>query len=90
MNNERLSPELEHHAEGFRQNRVLADQLCDPLAPAQLVWRPAPERWSVAECLLHLNVTAALYLALVEPAIDRGRAKGLTGSGPYRTGWLSA
>jgi hypothetical protein len=84
-----LSPQLEGHAAGFRENRLIADQLCDPLGSAQFVWRPAPDRWSVGDCLVHLNVTAASYRDAIETAIARGRANGLVGSGPFTPNWLS-
>ncbi len=52
--------------------------------PAQLTWRPSPKRWSVAECLNHLNVTVTKYLPRIEAMIARGRAEGRTGRGPFK------
>lgn len=89
MNQPPLSPQLDHYAEGFRKNRLRADQLCDPLAPAQLVWHPSSGGWSVADCLMHLNVTATLHLERIDTAIERALAAGSLGSGPFRSGWLS-
>jgi len=51
------------------QHRVL------PLSIEQLRWRPDLRRWSVAECLDHLNLTLDLYLPKIEDAILRGRHK---------------
>ncbi len=41
--------------------------------------RPGPDQWSVAECLIHLNMTSRAFLPLIEDAIRRGRDQGLFG-----------
>ncbi|HEX2219347.1 MAG TPA: DinB family protein, partial [Gemmatimonadales bacterium] len=55
--------------------------------------RPAPDRWSVAGCLVHLNLSGGLYLPALDRAIADARARGLTGGGEYRPGlvggWLA-
>ncbi len=48
------------------------------------MWRPSPKRWSVAECLNHLNVTVTKYLPRIGAMIARGRAEGRTARGPFR------
>ncbi|MCG8455574.1 MAG: DinB family protein [Holophagales bacterium] len=53
------------------------------LDPPIALRRPEPGRWSVAECIEHLNVTADLYLPRMEAAIRRGREKGLEGRAPF-------
>jgi hypothetical protein len=42
----------------------------------ELRWhlRADPARWSMAECVEHLNLTAKAYLPLLEAALERGRA----------------
>ncbi len=57
------------------------------LSHAQLNWRTAPERWSVAECLDLLNVSVARTFDALDRAMAAGRAAGLTGAGPFRYGW---
>jgi len=47
-----------------------------PLSLEQLRWRPEPHRWSIAECLDHLNITLALYLPKIDHAIGFGRGVG--------------
>src|SRR5947209_7623207 len=57
-------------------------ELTDALRRAKLVagpsidntWnaRPAPSQWSVAECLIHLNLTSRAFLPLIDDAINRG------------------
>lgn len=81
--------ELDDYARQFREARERAGRLTRGLSGGQFNWRPAPGRWSVAECLVHLTVTAEQVCAKVRPAIARGRERGLTGSGPFRYGWLA-
>lgn len=81
--------ELDDYARQFREAREHASRLTRGLSQEQFNWRPAPGRWSVAECLVHLTVTATQICAKTRTAIARGRERGLTGSGPFRYGWLS-
>lgn len=38
--------------------------------------RPDRDRWSVAECVAHLNLTAEAFLPLIDEALGRAYAKG--------------
>jgi len=64
-------------------------ELSTPLEDAGFHWRPARGRWSISECLAHLNVVDGLDLPAISDAIARGRAAGWTGTGPFRYGFLS-
>lgn len=61
------------------------------LGEAQGRWRPAPDRWSVAECLAHLAKTARQYepglLAAVRAARARAR-RAPPGGAAFRPGWF--
>lgn len=70
-------------------NREAARALFQGRTDAQLRWRPAPEAWSIVECLLHLNQTGRVYLAPIDRALTAGRRRGRTGDGPYRHSWFS-
>lgn len=53
--------------------------------------RPAPGRWSVAECIAHLNLTSHAFLPLLEEGLARARRLGGPPPGRYRrdlAGWL--
>jgi hypothetical protein len=78
--------ERELAAYGAQFEAAIADAaaLAGTLTESQLEWRPAPPRWSVADCLNHLNVTAEKYLPRLEEMIARGVAEGRTGRGPFR------
>jgi len=41
-------------------------------------------RWSAAECLRHLNITADSYFTIWERALGRAREEGRSGEGPFR------
>jgi len=79
-----LAPEVDEFRKQFEQ--VAADMcaLVNPLTDEQFCWKPAPDRWSIEECVEHLNATARAYL----PTIDRGIAetigRNLYSGGPFR------
>ena len=83
-----LVPELAARRRDYQAAADEARERFGGLSEAQLAWRPEPGRWSVAECLDHLHVTGEEVLARVEAAVDRGWARGTTGSPPFRYGWL--
>lgn len=58
------------------------------LTPEQFQWRPGPGRWSIGECLAHLNVANGSVLPAIEAGVAAGRAKGKTGEGPFQYGFL--
>ena len=43
--------------------------LVKPLTPEQLNWKPAPEKWSVGQCVEHLAISAELYLGPIADAL---------------------
>ena len=71
----------------FAAIRTEADALVRGLTPQQFMWSPEPGRWSVAECLAHLNATNALYVPAIREEISRApRARG--DAGPCKLGWF--
>lgn len=78
--------ESELQAAGERLHRLAAR-----IPPERWGRRPAPERWSAAECVEHLNLTSRAMLPLLDDAL--GRARALGGGAPRRFrrgvwGWL--
>lgn len=65
-----------------------ARELAAELSEAEFRAAPAARRWSVAECLDHLRITADAYLPTLREAIAEGRLRGITGDGPYRADLL--
>src|SRR2546425_358872 len=66
--------------------RSRTEQLINGLSPEQLTRRPDPGKWSIAECLVHLNLTATNIQKLIGSAIQRGKADKIVGLGPFKAG----
>ena len=64
---ERIQGEL---TSALQRAFAVADKVDDEAWTA----RPAPDQWSVAECLTHLNLTSHAFLPLINEAIGSGRA----------------
>ena len=58
------------------------------LTPEKLTQRPEPKRWSIAECIGHLNIVSEDYHPLIAAAIAKGRKENLTGDGPFDPGMM--
>ncbi len=85
---EPLVPTLTAFVEQFEANRKDAQDLVAGVTRAQFNWRPEPHRWSMGECVAHLNLTAVANLAKIEAMIDEARSKGYRSAGPYKHTWL--
>jgi hypothetical protein len=70
-----------------------ATKLARWLSEEQLNWKPAPDRWSIAQCLEHLALTTEKFDPYFTLAIERGREKWpVSSAAKYRPsrlgGWL--
>lgn len=82
-----LVAELQSYREQFEANRRDAQDLAAGLDDRQFNWRTAPGRWSIAECLAHLNITGQMYHAIIDRSIKRARAANHPfAAGPFRHG----
>ena len=70
----------------LNQIRRRAQALVHGVPADQLTRRPDPASWSVAECLAHLNVTAAVMQSLIAHAIAQGKKAEVFGQGPFKLG----
>jgi hypothetical protein len=66
--------------------RQRAESVVRGLTPEQVTTQPAPGKWSIAECILHLNATAAVVQPLMEKAIAQARQDKKVGAGPFDIG----
>src|SRR5258707_9226064 len=78
-----LTPELDGFRRQFEQLAADADVLAGPLADDRFNWKPGPERWSIAQCVEHLNATARAYLPMLDEGIGNAIRLGLYGAGPF-------
>ena len=72
---------------GLREATLTIDgdalNLCAGLNEEQLAWCPAIERWSIAQNLAHLRMTAEAFLPAIDSALETSRKLKLHGKGPF-------
>lgn len=57
--------------------------LARQLSFEQFNWRPDAGRWSIGQCVAHLNITLERYLPVLEQTAADGRRQGRLASGPF-------
>jgi DinB superfamily len=60
-----------------------AEKLLEGISDKQFNWKPSPEKWSIAQCLDHLN-SGWGALPKLDRAIAAAGERGIRGGGPYR------
>jgi hypothetical protein len=94
-----MHPQLQAIVDDFGRTETRLHRLAAALPPDAWLRRPDPSRWSVGECITHLNLTAAAYIPLLQDAWWRGRALGEVAPrrrsspgprGPWPTPWPSS
>lgn len=73
----------------FDANVSHAESLTVGLSREQFNWRPEAGRWSIGQCLAHLNTVNGGDLAPLREAIESGIARKQFGEGPFSYGLLS-
>ena len=82
-----LVADLQSYQEQFEANRRGAQDLVAGLDDRRFNWRSAPGRWSIAECLAHLNIVGQMYHASIDRSIKRAHAANPPfAAGPFRHG----
>ncbi|HZA93040.1 MAG TPA: DinB family protein [Gemmatimonadales bacterium] len=75
----------------FKAAQARLHRLVQVVPEAAWSRRPDPARWSIAECVGHLNLTSQAYLPLLRAALARGGEADTEWRGRYRRdpiGWL--
>ena len=83
-----LAPELASLDRQFESAKAEASELAGGLQDSQFNWRPDARVWSIAQCLLHLNMVGHQYVRVLESSLAAARARGRTGQGPFGYGWF--
>jgi hypothetical protein len=78
-----LAPEIEAFRRQFEQISTDGDAIAAPLTDEQFTWHPGPDKWSIAQCLEHLNATARHYLPYLDEGIAEAIRRGTYAKGPY-------
>jgi len=78
--------------EGFLAQLLAVEQdlpgVADALSPAQFNWQPALGRWSIGQCVEHLNITTERYIPVLRQAEADARSKGTLRPGPFALGFI--
>jgi hypothetical protein len=82
-----MNLDVDRCAQDIKEARLRAQSLVSNLPPGQFTKQPEPGKWSVAECLLHLNTTAEVVQSLMEKAIAEGNRNNTLGRGPFGIGF---
>ena len=82
-----LNPPLDEYRRQYEGLKDDVRELTEGLSRDQLNWAPAPDKWSIAQCLAHLNRTDEAYAEALGPGIVKARERGLEG-GRIRYGIL--
>jgi hypothetical protein len=88
----RLPDQLAAIVDGFDSARARLHALAQDVPDDVWPRRRDPARWSVAECVAHLNLTSRAFLPLVREGIEEARRRPpVAGHGRYRrdfVGWV--
>jgi DinB superfamily len=88
-----VSAELDQIKQELLDARERARRLSEGLTETLWATAPGPSRWSIAECLIHLNTTSERFIPIIDDAIREGRELGVRATAPPRRdlmGWLLA
>jgi hypothetical protein len=86
-----LHPQLREVEQELAAATTRAARLVDRVDESGFHRRPGAGRWSIAECLGHLNLTSRAYLPLIDDALQIGRILPVPPPRRFRrdfTGWL--
>lgn len=84
-----MHPQLQAVIDDFESARARLHRLAEQVPAERWTQRPAPESWSVAECVAHLNLTSRAFMPGLRDALERAQP----GAVPARlrrdlVGWL--
>ena len=86
-NRAELALELRDVHQQIEDVRLHLQRLMFGIDDAGFLWRPEANRWSISECLVHLNVTASLYVSAIDQAL-LAACPTLSPDDLPRRGWL--
>jgi hypothetical protein len=88
-----VSAELGQIKQELLDARERARRLSEGLSETLWASAPEPGRWSIAECIIHLNITSERFIPIIDDVIREGRETGVRATAPPRrdlVGWLLA
>ncbi|HMA18889.1 MAG TPA: DinB family protein [Thermoanaerobaculia bacterium] len=78
-----LHADLAEYRRQIRELSADAEELLEGISDDRFNWKPSPEKWSIAQCLDHLN-SGWGALPKLDRAIAAAGDRGVRGAGPYR------
>jgi hypothetical protein len=78
-----MTPEIEGYLDQLLSIRQDVPGLVAGLNHEQFNWRPSPGRWSIAQCLDHLNLSAQRFVPAMDAALAGAEQRGLRSRGPF-------
>lgn len=83
-----LFPELKEHCNQLDAIKDEVAMMLKKIGHPGFNWKPSSDRWSVGECLDHLNVLGSKFIPEFEKAIAKGQERKKVGKPPFRYGIL--
>src|SRR5688572_1558736 len=86
-----MHPQLQTIVDEFESAERRFDALVGAVPADRWPQRSDPDRWSVAECIAHLNLTSAVFLPRLRDGLSRARALQRPAPAHYRRdplGWM--
>jgi hypothetical protein len=86
-----MASQLEDIQKQMQEAVERAHRLAGGLSAESWGRRPTSDRWSVCECMIHLNMTSKAFLPRLQEAVRHGREQNIRSDGPFRmdfAGWL--
>jgi hypothetical protein len=88
-----MHPQLQEVADEFMGAQARLHDLLASVPGSRWHLRPDPARWSMAECVEHLNLTGQAYVPLLKTALEGWRTRETPEAAPRRyrrdpVGWL--
>jgi len=85
INTQELLKQAKTDAQEYLQ---VAKDSFDHLTEEELYWQPAPKKWSVGECLEHLNITSRSYMPKITAGIQLAIEKSWQAQEVFKTGLI--
>jgi hypothetical protein len=83
-----VHPDVDGLMNHLRINLNSAETIAKGLSKHQFNWTSEPGRWSIGQCLQHLNLIDGEDLGRIRAAVEQGHARGIKAPSPFRYGWL--
>jgi hypothetical protein len=86
-----MSMDAAQLSQAVNESRRRAEELVRGLTLEQVTQRPDPAKWSIAECIAHLNKTGKLVQKIarkgLESALANSNGRASTAAGTFSLGW---